>query len=124
MTEPWQPPEYRPIYIRQGYTDNECDRCGAAVTDFIKHNRFHANLDTLNGGVIGLTQIIVPDLPHGMLLTPRIPVPIRIRIGRGGGGSDSNIPECPLCHAYGGGGHGGGCPNSDRPVEQWTSELE
>lgn len=30
-------------------------------------------------------------------------------IGQGGGGSDDTVPECPVCGAYGGGGHGGNC---------------
>lgn len=32
-------------------------------------------------------------------------------IGQGGAGHDPNIPECEYCGAYGGGGHGGNCPN-------------
>ncbi|HEV2175264.1 MAG TPA: hypothetical protein VGR71_16945 [Nitrospira sp.] len=44
-----------------------------------------------------------------------------ITIGRGGGGNNPLIPECPVCGAYGGGGHGGGCPNSGRPIDQWVS---
>lgn len=44
-------------------------------------------------------------------------------IGLGGTGPDKNIPECPVCWAYGGGGHGGYCPNGGgRPVVQWVSD--
>jgi hypothetical protein len=43
------------------------------------------------------------------------------RIGRGGGGSDESIPECPVCGAYGGGGHGGLCPNAGKSPEEWVT---
>lgn len=33
------------------------------------------------------------------------------KIGQGGSGTDESIPKCEICGAYGGGGHGGGCPN-------------
>ncbi len=45
-----------------------------------------------------------------------------VQIGGGGGGSDPDIPECPVCYARGGGGHGGFCPNAGKPPDQWTSE--
>jgi len=45
------------------------------------------------------------------------------QLGRGGTGPDKFIPECPLCHAYGGGGHGGFCPNAGRPPENWVTDL-
>lgn len=35
-----------------------------------------------------------------------------VYIGRGGDGHDARVPECPYCHARGGGGHGGLCPNA------------
>lgn len=49
------------------------------------------------------------------------------QIGHGGDGSDPAIPECPVCYARGGGGHGGFCPNmSDTleplPPDQWVTE--
>jgi len=34
-----------------------------------------------------------------------------IGIGGGGGGTDPAVKLCPYCGAYGGGGHGGFCPN-------------
>lgn len=46
------------------------------------------------------------------------------RIGRGGGGPDPSIPECPVCGAHGGGGHGGLCPNMGKPPEEWSSVAE
>jgi hypothetical protein len=36
---------------------------------------------------------------------------LRVGIGTGGGGPDESIPPCKYCGAYGGGGHGGFCPN-------------
>lgn len=45
-----------------------------------------------------------------------------IYTGRGGSGSDPAIPECPVCHCYGGGGHGGCCPNSGKLPVDWTDE--
>jgi hypothetical protein len=46
-----------------------------------------------------------------------------VYLGLGGRGPDPGIPECPLCYAYGGGGHGGFCPNAGKPPEQWVTEL-
>lgn len=43
-------------------------------------------------------------------------------IGQGGGGPDQSAPECPVCYAYGGGGHGGYCPNASRPLDQWVTD--
>lgn len=34
-----------------------------------------------------------------------------VGIGTGSGGTDENILPCGYCGAYGGGGHGGFCPN-------------
>lgn len=46
-----------------------------------------------------------------------------IQIGLGGRGYDRSIPECPVCWAFGGGGHGGYCPNGGgRPRSQWVSD--
>jgi hypothetical protein len=42
-----------------------------------------------------------------------------LRVGPGGAGKNSDIPMCPICQAYGGGGHGGGCPNDGKPTYQW-----
>jgi hypothetical protein len=45
-------------------------------------------------------------------------------IGDGGSGPASNrVPECPLCHCSGGGGHGGLCPNMGKSPAGWTSEM-
>lgn len=44
------------------------------------------------------------------------------QVGQGGGGSDETIPECPVCHAYGGGGHGGFCPNQGYDPARWTTQ--
>lgn len=44
-----------------------------------------------------------------------------VQIGQGGSGNDAT-PECPVCYARGGGGHGGLCPNAGKPPEQWTPE--
>jgi hypothetical protein len=43
-----------------------------------------------------------------------------IQIGRGGRGYDEDIPQCPVCGCYGGGGHGGGCVNKGHDPKQWT----
>lgn len=44
------------------------------------------------------------------------------QVGQGGAGTDAAIPECPVCHAYGGGGHGGFCPNMHEPdPARWVS---
>jgi hypothetical protein len=45
-----------------------------------------------------------------------------ILIGRGGAGPDPDIPECPVCYARGGGGHGGFCPNRDLAPGYWVTE--
>lgn len=142
MSEPWQPPQYEEIRIRPGYTDMSCPRCGTVVTDIIAHNRHHKALDDLKDGILGLSQILVPDLPHGMMLTPQPAVKINfvppkaeggeggagavgirghVTVGRGGKGNQPGFPECPICEAEGGGGHGGGCPNAGKPVSQWVS---
>lgn len=42
------------------------------------------------------------------------------RVGLGGNGVDRSIPECPVCYARGGGGHGGGCPNSGNDKRFWV----
>lgn len=44
----------------------------------------------------------------------------RTVVGSGGGGNNASIPRCPVCSAFGGGGHGGGCPNSGLPPAQWV----
>jgi hypothetical protein len=44
------------------------------------------------------------------------------QIGTGGNGSNRQIPECPVCWARGGGGHGGFCPNAGKPPLQWVTE--
>lgn len=36
---------------------------------------------------------------------------VGIHIGGGGGGTCPAVAPCPYCRAYGGGGHGGWCPN-------------
>lgn len=46
-----------------------------------------------------------------------------MQIGLGGAGLDPAIPECSCCYAYGGGGHGGFCPNAGgKPRAQWVTE--
>lgn len=45
------------------------------------------------------------------------------QLGLGGTGWDPAVPECPLCYAYGGGGHGGLCPNARRPPADWVTVL-
>jgi len=45
-----------------------------------------------------------------------------VRFIGGGGQGHGSAPECQVCWARGGGGHGGGCPNADKPPEQWTDE--
>jgi hypothetical protein len=44
------------------------------------------------------------------------------QIGQGGSGSMAEIPECPVCFAYGGGGHGGGCPNAGKDQADWVED--
>lgn len=45
-----------------------------------------------------------------------------IVMGLGGTGTDARIPECPCCYAYGGGGHGGLCPNAGKRPSQWVAD--
>lgn len=152
MSEPWPAPEYTEIRLRPGYTDWSCSRCGSVITDFIVHNRHHKALDDIKNSLLALSQILVPELPPGIMLQPQPnirvnfadPNPVKvevsggaggeggvasyggeggfgIQVGRGGKGRDPSIPECPICLAVGGGGHGGGCPNAGKPVSQWVS---
>jgi hypothetical protein len=44
------------------------------------------------------------------------------QIGQGGLGDNLDIPECPVCWACGGGGHGGFCPNGGKQFVQWVRE--
>ena len=44
------------------------------------------------------------------------------QIGQGGSGSMAEIPQCPVCFAYGGGGHGGGCPNAGKDPADWVTD--
>lgn len=67
--QPWQPPDYTEIYIRQGYQDLLCGRCGAVVTDQIMHNRHHRGIDQVKDGLVALTAILVPGLPPATLLS-------------------------------------------------------
>jgi len=43
------------------------------------------------------------------------------QIGRGGTGSLHGVPECLVCFAEGGGGHGSGCPNAGKDPEDWVT---
>lgn len=45
-----------------------------------------------------------------------------IIIGKGGTGPDPTVPECPICYASGGGGHGGFCPNAKLNEGSWLAE--
>ena len=137
MSEPWQPPDYTPVQIRQGYTDYECGRCGVFFGSIPKHTQYHFNLDLLRQALLALTLIMAPDMPEGQFLIPATGVTITAKggdggsgsagvvdgssVGRGGGGNDVRIPECPICFARGGGGHGGGCRNAGRPISEWTT---
>ena len=51
------------------------------------------------------------------------PLTVLHEIGLGGNGLDPDIPECPLCYARGGGGHGGFCPNATRVPMNWVDEI-
>lgn len=44
------------------------------------------------------------------------------QVGLGGDGRNRSIPLCPVCWARGGGGHGGFCPNSGKPLAQWVND--
>jgi hypothetical protein len=44
------------------------------------------------------------------------------QIGPGGTGSLNGIPDCPVCFAQGGGGHGAGCPNVGKDPDSWVTE--
>lgn len=45
----------------------------------------------------------------------------RYQIGTGGDGANRQFPECPVCYARGGGGHGGFCPNAGgKSPDQWA----
>ena len=43
-------------------------------------------------------------------------------VGRGADGN-LDVPECPLCYAQGGGGHGSNCPNAGLDPADWATEL-
>lgn len=73
--------------------------------------------EDLPGRMIDLSELLSGLLPEGLT------VDWRPQIGRGGTGTDECIPECPVCHAFGGGGHGGMCPNADRSQAEWTDQL-
>jgi hypothetical protein len=45
------------------------------------------------------------------------------QVGLGGKGSDPAYPECQICRAYGGGGHGGFCPNGGRYPEYYETVV-
>jgi hypothetical protein len=68
---------------------------------------------------IATTAALVRPLAKAMS-AEGVPVPAQLRvfqrvlgvsIGGGGTGRDETIPECAYCHAKGGGGHGGFCPD-------------
>ena len=40
-------------------------------------------------------------------------------VGLGGSGYH-DMPECPVCYAHGGGGHGSGCPNAGKDPADWV----
>jgi hypothetical protein len=42
-------------------------------------------------------------------------------IGQGATGNLDEYPECPLCLAHGGGGHGSNCPNAGKDPADWLS---
>lgn len=45
-------------------------------------------------------------------------------IGRGETGTDPDGPECKVCYAIGGGGHGGFCPNAgNADPDTWTADA-
>ena len=52
-------------------------------------------------------------MPHGGL---------HGQVGQGGSGPDESLPECPVCHCYGGGGHGGFCPNDGYDPSRLVSQ--
>jgi hypothetical protein len=43
-------------------------------------------------------------------------------IGPGGTGSLHGIPDCMICLAQGGGGHGQNCPNAGKDPADWVTE--
>jgi hypothetical protein len=55
------------------------------------------------------------ELPEPELLSPVA------QIGLGGNGADRGYPECRICYARGGGGHGGFCPNSGMVHGLWVT---
>jgi hypothetical protein len=44
------------------------------------------------------------------------------QVARGATGSMTEIGECQVCYAQGGGGHGSGCPNAGRDPADWVTE--
>lgn len=67
-SEPWQPPTYREVHFRPGYSDYVCSRCGSFIENIIEHNRHHRNLDRLLEAVLALTSLVLPSSPKGQLL--------------------------------------------------------
>jgi hypothetical protein len=43
-------------------------------------------------------------------------------IGPGAAGSLHDIPDCLVCYAQGGGGHGQNCPNAGTDPADWVTE--
>lgn len=90
MFEPWQPPVYEQAWIRPGYTDYVCPRCGSFVENIIQHNNHHRALDRLRDGILALTRIIVPGAPEGQLLEylPDLPIQIHVEDGNAANGPE------------------------------------
>jgi hypothetical protein len=130
----WEPPKYSIILAYEPETFSSCDRCGTAVFDTSKHTDYHRGVQQISEAAQALTHLVFPGVERGKFVRNVTSIIIpggeggegavidtsgSITIGKGGSGSNPDIPRCPICEAYGGGGHGGNCPNSGRPVSQW-----
>ena len=75
-------------------------------------------------GIHGITgQVFQAMASAGVPVETQVKVMwlLGIGLGHGGKGSDDSIPECPYCGCYGGGGHGGFCPNTGTDPAHWVA---
>jgi hypothetical protein len=63
-------------------------------------------------------------VPAADLAAPEFPNPDSGQIGLGATGDLPDYPECPVCYAHGGGGHGSQCPNAGKDPADWVTEPQ
>lgn len=104
--------------VHSGLVELTADEVAVAFADE-QQGYVQVKYSSLTGrGVAEFRRYLSPDEAEALIERVGVKQPprrtpggsISMRVGQGGGGSDQSIPECPGCGAYGGGGHGGGCP--------------